>query len=55
VPASFIRDLWFVVTEATKPTAYWVAEGAPITESKSTFGRKRLTLSKIAGLVTLHL
>jgi HK97 family phage major capsid protein len=39
-------------TEATKPTAYWVAEGAPITESKSTFGRKRLSLHKIAGLVT---
>src|SRR5215203_814571 len=39
-------------TEATKPTAYWVAEGAPITESKSTFGRKRLTLNKVAGLVT---
>jgi HK97 family phage major capsid protein len=39
-------------TEATKPTAYWVAEGAPITESKSTFGRKRLTLNKVTGLVT---
>ncbi len=39
-------------TEATRPTAYWVAEGAPITESKSTFGRKSLSLSKVAGLVT---
>ena len=39
-------------TEATKPTAYWVAEGAAITESKSTFGRKSLELHKIAGFVT---
>jgi HK97 family phage major capsid protein len=39
-------------TEASKPTAYWVAEGAEPTESKSTFGRKSLVLHKIAGLVT---
>jgi HK97 family phage major capsid protein len=39
-------------TEATKPTAYWVDEGAAITESKSTFDRKRLQLFKVAGLVT---
>lgn len=39
-------------TEATKPTAYWVDEGAAITESKSTFDRKKLQLFKVAGLVT---
>lgn len=39
-------------TEGNKPVAYWVAEGAPITESKSTFGLKNLELNKIAGLVT---
>ena len=39
-------------TEAGKPTAYWVAEGAAITESKSTFGKKTLNLYKIAGLTT---
>lgn len=39
-------------TEATKPQAYWVAEGAKPTESKSTFGQKSLVLYKIAGLVT---
>lgn len=35
---------------ATKPTGYWVAEGAEITRSKATFTQKELVLHKVAGL-----
>jgi len=35
---------------ATKPTGYWVAEGAEITRSKVTFTQKELVLHKVAGL-----
>lgn len=49
---SNLQGTYDLPTEATKPTAYWVAEGAAITESKSTFGKKSLVLHKLAGLVT---
>ncbi|ETT25255.1 phage major capsid protein, HK97 family [Rhodococcus rhodochrous ATCC 21198] len=46
-----LKGKYDLPTEATKPTAYWVAEGAAITDSKSTFGQKQLVLHKIAGMV----
>lgn len=36
-----------------KPTAYWVAEGGTITQSKATFKQKELVLHKVAGLGNL--
>ncbi|MCF8783202.1 phage major capsid protein [Rhodococcus ruber] len=47
-----LKGTYELPNEATKPTAYWVAEGAAITESKATVGSKSLVLHKVAGLVT---
>jgi len=39
--------------ELTNPTAYWVTEGAQITDSKATLGVITMTPKKLAALVTL--
>lgn len=41
------------LTSGSLPTTYWVAEGAPITESKVTFTPKTLEPHKAAGLDTM--
>lgn len=40
-------------TLATRPTIYYVAEGAAITQSDPAFGRKTLTTQKMAGITAM--